>query len=61
MKELLRLEKVTKRFGPVVAVDAVDLSIYDGEFLAILGPSGSGKTTILRLIAGFESADEGCI
>jgi len=61
MRELLRLEKVTKRFGPVVAVDAVDLSIYDGEFLAILGPSGSGKTTILRLIAGFETSDEGQI
>ena len=61
MKELLRLEKVTKRFGSVVAVDSVDLSIYDGEFLAILGPSGSGKTTILRLIAGFETPDEGQI
>lgn len=61
MKELLRLGKVTKCFGPVVAVDAVDLSIYDGEFLAILGPSGSGKTTILRLIAGFETPDEGRI
>jgi ABC-type Fe3+/spermidine/putrescine transport system ATPase subunit len=61
MKELLRLEKVSKRFGPVVAVDSVDLSIYDGEFLAILGPSGSGKTTILRLIAGFETSDEGQI
>jgi spermidine/putrescine transport system ATP-binding protein len=61
MKELLRLENVTKRFGPVVAVDSADLSIMDGEFIAILGPSGSGKTTILRLIAGFERPDRGSI
>jgi putative spermidine/putrescine transport system ATP-binding protein len=50
----VRLERVTKRFGSVVAVDGVDLDVRDGEFLTMLGPSGSGKTTMLRMIAGFE-------
>ena len=44
-----------------VAVDAVDLAIGNGEFLALLGPSGCGKTTLLRLIAGFERVDDGAI
>ena len=51
----------TKRFGPAVAVDAVDLTIGNGEFVALLGPSGCGKTTLLRLIAGFERVDGGTI
>ena len=50
---------VTKRFGGVVAVDAVDLTVEVGEMLSIVGPSGSGKTTTLRLIAGFEAVDSG--
>jgi iron(III) transport system ATP-binding protein len=53
------LRGVTKRFGATAAVDAIDLEIADGEFLAVLGPSGCGKTTLLRLIAGFESPDGG--
>jgi spermidine/putrescine transport system ATP-binding protein len=61
MNEILRLENLSKRFGSVVAVDSVNLSVYHGEFLAILGPSGSGKTTILRMIAGFERPDSGRI
>lgn len=56
---LVRLRGVTKRFDDVVAVDALDLDIYQGEFLTLLGPSGCGKTTVLRLIAGFETLDEG--
>ena len=55
----VRLERVTKRFGNVVAVDRVDLEVLEGEFLTMLGPSGSGKTTMLRLIAGFEHPSEG--
>jgi ABC-type Fe3+/spermidine/putrescine transport system ATPase subunit len=55
------LEKVTKRFGSVVAVEAVDLEVARGEFVSLLGPSGCGKTTTLRLIAGFEQPDEGGI
>jgi ABC-type Fe3+/spermidine/putrescine transport system ATPase subunit len=50
---------VTKRFGEVAAVDALDLEVHPGEFLSLLGPSGCGKTTTLRLIAGFERPDEG--
>ncbi len=57
----VELYKVTKRFGEVVAVDGVDLRIYQGEFLSLLGPSGCGKTTTLRLIAGFEQPDAGAI
>ncbi len=52
---------VTKRFGPVLAVDAVDLEIARGEFVALLGPSGCGKTTLLRIIAGLERADGGTV
>ncbi|MEQ8665503.1 MAG: ABC transporter ATP-binding protein [Rhodospirillales bacterium] len=50
---------VSKRFGPVVALDDVTFSFADGRFFALLGPSGSGKTTLLRMIAGFEEADAG--
>ena len=50
----VRLERVEKRYGDVVAVDGVDLDVHDGEFFSMLGPSGSGKTTTLRMIAGFE-------
>jgi putative spermidine/putrescine transport system ATP-binding protein len=52
---------VHRHFGPVRAVDGVDLRIAPGEFFAMLGPSGSGKTTCLRLIAGFEQPTEGRI
>jgi putative spermidine/putrescine transport system ATP-binding protein len=52
---------VSRHFGEVRAVDAVELAIGDGEFFAMLGPSGSGKTTCLRLIAGFEQPDAGRI
>jgi len=57
----VRLEKVRKRFGDVVAVDGVDLDVREGEFFSMLGPSGSGKTTCLRMIAGFEAPSEGRI
>ncbi len=57
----VRFEKVSRHFGEVRAVDAVDLEIREGEFFAMLGPSGSGKTTCLRLIAGFEQPDRGHI
>ncbi len=57
----ITLENLTKHFGPVVAVDDVNLVIEDGEFFALLGPSGCGKTTTLRLIAGLEKPTEGRI
>jgi putative spermidine/putrescine transport system ATP-binding protein len=53
------LRALRKTFGPVTAVDGIDLDIADGEFFAMLGPSGSGKTTVLRMIAGFEPPTEG--
>ncbi|MDM7275191.1 MAG: ABC transporter ATP-binding protein [Thermoprotei archaeon] len=55
----VELRSVSKRFGKVVAVDRVSLTIESGEFFVILGPSGCGKTTLLRLIAGLEVPDEG--
>jgi putative spermidine/putrescine transport system ATP-binding protein len=57
----LRLSRLRKRYGAVVAVDAIDLTVNQGEFFTLLGPSGSGKTTLLRLIAGFERPDDGRI
>ena len=56
---VVRLDHVTKRFGPVTAVEDVTLDVHPGEFLTLLGPSGSGKTTCLRMIAGFERPTEG--
>lgn len=58
---ILRLENVKKSFGDLVAVDTFSIDVAPGEFLTLLGPSGCGKTTILRLIAGFESPDQGDI
>jgi putative spermidine/putrescine transport system ATP-binding protein len=58
---IIRLAAVRKTYRDVVAVDHVDLDIARGEFFTMLGPSGSGKTTTLRLIAGFEKPDRGCI
>jgi putative spermidine/putrescine transport system ATP-binding protein len=55
----VRLDRIRKAYGEVVAVDGVDLEIRAGEFFTLLGPSGSGKTTTLRVIAGFERPDEG--
>ncbi|MEV5411777.1 ABC transporter ATP-binding protein [Thermopolyspora sp. NPDC052614] len=57
----VRLRGLRKDFGPVTAVDGVDLEVRDGEFFAMLGPSGSGKTTVLRLIAGFETPTAGTV
>jgi len=57
----VELENVTKKYGSVVAVDSLSLSIRPGEFLSLLGPSGCGKTTTLRMLAGFEQPDEGFI
>ncbi|HWU37953.1 MAG TPA: ABC transporter ATP-binding protein, partial [Candidatus Acidoferrum sp.] len=52
---------ITKRFGKLAAVDRVDLEIAEGEFVTLLGPSGCGKTTMLRMLAGFLTPEEGRI
>jgi putrescine transport system ATP-binding protein len=57
----LLVDRMTKRFGGVAAVDDVSLVVRRGEFFALLGPSGCGKTTLLRLLAGFEAPDAGRI
>ena len=57
----VRFDSVSRHFGKVRAVDAVNLDISEGEFFVMLGPSGSGKTTCLRLIAGFEQPSSGHI
>ncbi len=61
MTAAVSLRAVSRHFGSVRALDAVDLDIAPGEFFAMLGPSGSGKTTCLRLIAGFEQPTSGHI
>jgi putrescine transport system ATP-binding protein len=56
---IVRFERVSKRFGAVVALDDVSIDVAPGEFFALLGPSGCGKTTLMRIGAGFETPDEG--
>src|SRR5882757_547403 len=60
-RPLVRFEGVSKRFSDVAALERVSLDIFEGEFFALLGPSGCGKTTLLRLLAGLETPDEGRI
>lgn len=55
----VQIRGLTKRFGKVVAVDDVTLTLSDGEFFGLLGPSGSGKTTLMRCVAGFIDQDAG--
>lgn len=57
----LELRGISKAYGPVIALDGVDLMVEPGELLTILGPSGSGKTTLLKVIAGFEIPESGAI
>jgi len=57
----IQIERVTKRFGAVAAVRDLSLAVADHEFVTLLGASGCGKTTLLRLIAGFMTPDEGTI
>lgn len=60
-KNLIELKNLTKRYGDMTAVDSINLTIKENEFVTLLGPSGCGKTTTLRMIGGFEDPDEGQI
>src|SRR5690606_527025 len=57
----LRVERLSKSYGPVRAVDGVTLEVPAGATLALLGPSGCGKSTLLRLVAGLEPPDAGSV
>src|SRR5688572_13431497 len=57
----VRLEKISKHFGTVVALDDINLQIHAGELFFLLGPSGCGKSTLLRLIAGLHEPTSGRI
>jgi branched-chain amino acid transport system ATP-binding protein len=58
---LLSLQGVTRRFGGLVAVDAIDLEVADGGVTAVIGPNGAGKTTLFSLISGFQTPNAGRI
>jgi multiple sugar transport system ATP-binding protein len=57
----LRLKRISKRFGDVVALSQVDLCVEEGEFCVLLGPSGCGKSTLLQIVAGLTPQDEGSV
>jgi simple sugar transport system ATP-binding protein len=57
--EVLRVEHVSKRFGPVVALRDINLHLREGEVLGLLGDNGAGKSTLMKIICGFETPDEG--
>ena len=56
---LVEFDSVVKRFGDFTAVETMNFTIDEGEFIAIMGPSGCGKTTTLRMLAGLEAPSEG--
>src|SRR5262249_8139308 len=58
-RTVVEVAKVSKRYGAVVALNALDLAVYEGELMSLLGPSGCGKTTTLNVIAGFATPDAG--
>ena len=61
MKSIIEISGVTKRFKELVAVNNIDLTIYEGEYVALLGPNGAGKTTLIEMIEGIQKPDEGSI
>src|SRR5512134_219626 len=60
-EEVLRVEHISKRFGPVVALRDVSLTLRKGEVLGLLGDNGAGKSTLMKIICGFEKPDSGSL
>lgn len=61
MAALLEVRALTRRFGGLTAVDAIDLDVGRGELVSVIGPNGAGKTTLFNLITGLDSADQGSV
>ncbi len=61
MKKLIEIEGLSKSFDDTLVLDSINLYIRENEFITLLGPSGCGKTTLLRILAGFETLDEGVV
>ncbi|HDD26614.1 MAG TPA: ATP-binding cassette domain-containing protein, partial [Acidilobales archaeon] len=59
MDPLLKVVKVTKRFGGIVAVNKMDMDVYEREIVGLIGPNGAGKTTLFNCITGFYKPNEG--
>ena len=58
---MLSVKNIQKSFAQNIVLEDISFEVGDGEFVSLLGPSGCGKTTLLRIIAGLEKADHGCI
>ncbi len=61
MKYIVQVDKISKSYGKVLAIDGISFKVKEGEFFSILGPSGCGKTTILRILGGFINQDSGTV
>lgn len=61
MEPILQVRKVTKKFGGMIAVNAVDLDIYPGDIIGLIGPNGAGKTTFFNSVTGFYRCDSGTV
>lgn len=59
MTDVLRADNISKRFGPVTALDGIDLTLGKGEILGILGDNGAGKSTLMKILTGFQPPSEG--
>ena len=61
MTNLLEIRGLTRRFGGLTAVNAVDLDVAEGELVSIIGPNGAGKTTLFNLVTDLDDPDEGTV